>query len=71
TIICSDTCAPETCEQIVAALADLVKTKSDRIGSGWKTLFGTLRAVRTSEVNDDSVHWTVLDVIGAYLRIDK
>ncbi|EPB75039.1 hypothetical protein ANCCEY_05859 [Ancylostoma ceylanicum] len=38
---------------------------------GWKTLFGTFRAVRTSEVDDASVHWTVLDVIGAYLRIDK
>nr|CDJ95025.1 Protein of unknown function DUF1981 domain containing protein [Haemonchus contortus] len=70
-IVCSDTCSSETSEQIVAALADLVKTKSDRIGSGWKTLFGTLRAVRTSEVDDASVHWTVLDVIGAYLRIDK
>ncbi|EYB83538.1 hypothetical protein Y032_0333g2794 [Ancylostoma ceylanicum] len=70
-IVCSDTCSPETREQIVAALADFVKTKSDRIGSGWKTLFGTFRAVRTSEVDDASVHWTVLDVIGAYLRIDK
>ncbi|KAK6729296.1 hypothetical protein RB195_006380 [Necator americanus] len=70
-IVCSNTCSPETRQQIVSALADFVKTKSDRIGSGWKTLFGTLRAVRTSEVDDDSVHWTVLDVIGAYLRIDK
>ncbi|VDM82588.1 unnamed protein product [Strongylus vulgaris] len=70
-IICSDTCSPETREQIVAALADFVKTKSERIGSGWKTLFGTLRALRTSEVDSDSVHWTVLDVIGVYLRIDK
>ncbi|VDM57039.1 unnamed protein product [Angiostrongylus costaricensis] len=64
TIACSETCSPETREQIVAVLADFVKTKSDRIGSGWKTLFGTLRAVRTSEVDDASVHWTVLDVIG-------
>lgn len=70
-IVCSDTCSPETREQIVAALADLVKTKSDRIGSGWKTLFGTLRAVRTSEVDDASVHWMVLDVIGTYLRNDR
>uniref|UniRef100_A0A158P900 DUF1981 domain-containing protein n=1 Tax=Angiostrongylus cantonensis TaxID=6313 RepID=A0A158P900_ANGCA len=65
TIACSETCSPETREQIVAVLADFVKTKSDRIGSGWKTLFGTLRAVRISEVDDASVHWTVLDVIGA------
>ncbi|VDK42523.1 unnamed protein product, partial [Cylicostephanus goldi] len=70
-IICSDTCSPETREQIVAALADFVKTKSERIGSGWKTLFGTLRALRTSEVDGDSVHWTVLDVIATYLRIDN
>ncbi|KAE9418689.1 hypothetical protein Angca_003212, partial [Angiostrongylus cantonensis] len=71
TIACSETCSPETREQIVAVLADFVKTKSDRIGSGWKTLFGTLRAVRISEVDDASVHWTVLDVIGAYLRIEN
>ncbi|CAJ0592947.1 unnamed protein product [Cylicocyclus nassatus] len=70
-IICSDTCSPETREQIVAALTDFVKTKSERIGSGWKTLFGTLRALRTSEVDGDSVHWTILDVIATYLRIDK
>uniref|UniRef100_A0A1I7WVM7 Transposase n=1 Tax=Heterorhabditis bacteriophora TaxID=37862 RepID=A0A1I7WVM7_HETBA len=38
---------------------------------GWKPLFGTLRAVRTVEVEDASVHWTVLDVIGTYLGINK
>ncbi|KAJ1346286.1 hypothetical protein KIN20_001044 [Parelaphostrongylus tenuis] len=62
---------PRPVNKLFAVLADFVKTKSDRIGSGWKTLFGTLRAVRTSEVGDASVHWTVLDVIGTYLRIEK
>ncbi|VDL78555.1 unnamed protein product [Nippostrongylus brasiliensis] len=41
-IVCSDTCTPETREQIVAALADLVKTKSDRIGSGKQQIVITI-----------------------------
>ncbi|VDM75695.1 unnamed protein product [Strongylus vulgaris] len=44
-IICSDTCSPETREQIVAALADFVKTKSERIGSEDQLSEAALRLV--------------------------
>ncbi|PAV60019.1 hypothetical protein WR25_18060 isoform L [Diploscapter pachys] len=70
-IVCSEVCTSETREQLLGALSDFVRTKSDRIGSGYKPLFGTMRAVRTCLDEDSTAHWTVLDLITTYLGINK
>ncbi|CAJ0575457.1 unnamed protein product, partial [Mesorhabditis spiculigera] len=70
-IVCSDRCSTETRAQLVDTLSEFVHKKADRLGSGWKPLFGALRAVRTSDGAEEGLHWTVLDVISTYLRLNK
>lgn len=48
-----------------------VLIRSDRLGSGWKPLFGSLKAVRSLQLEEDRVPWTVLDVISTYLGLTK
>ncbi|GMR53476.1 hypothetical protein PMAYCL1PPCAC_23671 [Pristionchus mayeri] len=71
TIMCREECQPETRTQLILALAESVKERSDRLGSGWKPLFGALKAVRSLQLEEDRVPWTVLDVIATYLRLTK
>ncbi|CAI2302171.1 unnamed protein product [Caenorhabditis sp. 36 PRJEB53466] len=66
---CSESCSEETKEQLLCALSQLVLTQADKIGSGWKPLFGSLKAV--SAARDEKVHWCAIDVISSYLRIDS
>ncbi|CAB3408131.1 unnamed protein product [Caenorhabditis bovis] len=68
TASCSDACSDETKEQLLCALSSLVLSQADKIGSGWKPLFGSLKAV--SACNVEKVHWCAIDVISSYLRID-
>ncbi|GMT28242.1 hypothetical protein PFISCL1PPCAC_19539, partial [Pristionchus fissidentatus] len=69
TIMCREECQPETRSQLILALAESVKERSDKLGSGWKPLFGALKAVRTMQLDEDRVPWTVLDVISTYLGL--
>lgn len=54
---------------MLCALSQLVLSQADKIGSGWKPLFGSLKAV--SAAHDEKVHWCAIDVISSYLRIDS
>ncbi|GMT00369.1 hypothetical protein PENTCL1PPCAC_22543, partial [Pristionchus entomophagus] len=69
TIMCREECQPETRTQLILALAESVKERSDRLGSGWKPLFGALKAVRSLQLEEDRIPWTVLDVISTYLGL--
>uniref|UniRef100_A0A914SJ15 Mon2/Sec7/BIG1-like HDS domain-containing protein n=1 Tax=Parascaris equorum TaxID=6256 RepID=A0A914SJ15_PAREQ len=51
-ILCGDMCSEESQDQIVSLLASFVHARPDEIGSGWRPLFGALRALRTSPLND-------------------
>lgn len=48
TVLCCEVCSPETQEQIVANLSNFIEDSPHRIGSGWKPLFGALKAIRIS-----------------------
>ena len=41
---------PETHEHVIAALAALIADVPRRIGSGWKPLFGALKAIRIAPI---------------------
>ncbi|CAD6184756.1 unnamed protein product [Caenorhabditis auriculariae] len=69
TATCSDACADETKEQLIASLTSFVRSHAERMGSGWKPLFGALRAVRISRLS--TVQWAVIDGISAYLNVNK
>ncbi|KAF1770520.1 hypothetical protein GCK72_002339 [Caenorhabditis remanei] len=69
TASCSENCSEETKEQLLCALSQLVLSQADKIGSGWKPLFGSLKAVGAAR--DEKVHWCAIDVISSYLRIDS
>ncbi|CAI5439218.1 unnamed protein product [Caenorhabditis angaria] len=69
TATCSDGCSDETKEQLLCSLSQLVLSQADKIGSGWKPLFGSLKAVINAS-GDEKVHWCSIDVISSYLKID-
>uniref|UniRef100_A0A1I7T8H5 DUF1981 domain-containing protein n=1 Tax=Caenorhabditis tropicalis TaxID=1561998 RepID=A0A1I7T8H5_9PELO len=69
TASCSENCSEETKEQLLSSLSQLVLSQADKIGSGWKPLFGSLKAVGAAR--DEKVHWCAIDVISSYLRIDS
>ncbi|KAK0427959.1 hypothetical protein QR680_010511 [Steinernema hermaphroditum] len=80
TILCVDMSSEETQDQIVSVLSSFVHLSSEKIGSGWRPLFGALKAIRTSPLNNNSesirdashlssVHATVLDVFSTFLDI--
>ncbi|VDN18079.1 unnamed protein product [Gongylonema pulchrum] len=80
-ILCAEMCSEESQEQIVTLLATFVHSNANMIGSGWRPLFSTLKALRIESHNDadadnddqlktvSSVQATVLDIFSAYLNI--
>ncbi|KAE9548536.1 hypothetical protein FO519_008250 [Halicephalobus sp. NKZ332] len=79
-MLCSDSCAEETQEHIVSILCSFIQDRPKQIGSGWKPLFGAVKAIRISSSKDrksDSsqprlsiVHFAVLEVLKRYFEID-
>lgn len=47
-MLCSDSCAEETQEHIVTILCSFIQDRPKQIGSGWKPLFGAVKAIRIS-----------------------
>lgn len=47
-VLCFDMCKEETQEHVVAILSSFVQESPEKIGSGWKPLFGAIKAVRIS-----------------------
>lgn len=48
TILCLELCGEDTFDRIVCAVAELVECHKKEINTGWKSLFGALKAVRCS-----------------------
>jgi hypothetical protein len=48
TVLCCEVCSGETQEQIVSNLSNFIENSPQQIGSGWKPLFGALKAIRIS-----------------------
>ncbi|CAD5208155.1 unnamed protein product [Bursaphelenchus xylophilus] len=79
-IVCFNVCNEETQEHVVSNLATFIEDSPDQLGSGWKPLFGALKAIRISpakEAADDEVvyspltsaNYAVLDVFKKYMSI--
>lgn len=47
-ILCSGNCSEEAQKEIISFLATFVHNRSDEIDSGWRPLFGALRALHTT-----------------------
>ena len=82
-LICLELCDTDVQDQIVSSVCEFVETWTLDIGSGWRSLFGTLKAVRfplpefgfdneESEVGlAREFHWrAVLDVFEAFLATE-
>ncbi|KAL3997839.1 hypothetical protein ACH3XW_12555 [Acanthocheilonema viteae] len=79
-ILCAEMCLEESQEQIVTLLATFVHSHANMIGSGWRSLFSALKALRIEDHAESennagdvtivsSVQATVLDIFSAYLNI--
>lgn len=45
-ILCSDASKVETQEHIVSILGNFIEESAEKIGTGWKPLFGTLKVFK-------------------------
>jgi len=81
-LVCLELCDAEIQDQIVSSICEFVETSKDDIGSGWRSLFGTLKAVRfpvkfngesqKPEGEPPEIHWrAVLDVFEAFLATEN
>ncbi|XP_053398071.1 brefeldin A-inhibited guanine nucleotide-exchange protein 3-like [Mercenaria mercenaria] len=77
-ILCLELCDGDVQDQIVCSICELVEASASDIRSGWRPLFGALRAVRieyttVEEVNEARQRHVeaVLDVFDVYLNTDN
>ncbi|XP_077977427.1 brefeldin A-inhibited guanine nucleotide-exchange protein 3-like [Glandiceps talaboti] len=76
-MLCLELCDDDVQDQIVSSICELVEASSCNIKSGWRPLFGTLRAVKAhkQKINDDErlqQHTApVFDVFEAFLNTDN
>uniref|UniRef100_A0A914P744 Mon2/Sec7/BIG1-like HDS domain-containing protein n=1 Tax=Panagrolaimus davidi TaxID=227884 RepID=A0A914P744_9BILA len=49
-MLCSDSCGAETQEHIVTILCSFIQERPNQIGSGWKMLFGSIKAIRIGNI---------------------
>ena len=75
TLVLLELCDPDVQDQVVASIQQFVEGSSSEIRSGWRPLFGTLRAVqmpgpRTSVLTTSHVN-AILDVFEAFLSTDS
>ncbi|KAI6208663.1 DUF1981 domain-containing protein [Aphelenchoides besseyi] len=50
-VLCTDVCNEETQEHIVSNLSNFIQDIPHQLGSGWKPLFGALKAIRISPIS--------------------
>ena len=74
----SDMCLLFLCHQVICSIGELVEACSTEMHSGWRSLFGALRAVKieytvNEEVNEARQHHiaNVLDVFDVFLNTDN
>ncbi|KAH3736125.1 hypothetical protein DPMN_042687 [Dreissena polymorpha] len=77
-ILCLELCDGDVQDQIVCSICELVEASASDVKSGWRPLFGALRAVRieyttVEEVNEARQRHieAVLDVFDVYLNTDN
>ncbi|CAH1799775.1 unnamed protein product [Owenia fusiformis] len=77
-LLCLELCDGDTQDQIVCSICELVEACTTEIRSGWRPLFGALRAVKieyttNEEVNDARQRHiaAVLDVFDVFLNTDN
>ena len=73
TLLLLELCDPDVQDQVVASIQQFVEGSSSEIRSGWRPLFGTLRAVqmpRASVISTSHVS-AILDVFEAFLSTDS
>ncbi|XP_070567351.1 brefeldin A-inhibited guanine nucleotide-exchange protein 3-like [Ptychodera flava] len=76
-MLCLELCDDDVQDQIVSSICELVEASASNIKSGWRPLFGALRAVRVHKqriTDDDRIqHHTapVFDVFEAFLNTDN
>uniref|UniRef100_A0AC34FSK8 Mon2/Sec7/BIG1-like HDS domain-containing protein n=1 Tax=Panagrolaimus sp. ES5 TaxID=591445 RepID=A0AC34FSK8_9BILA len=51
-MLCSDSCGAETQEHIVTILCSFIQERPNQIGSGWKMLFGAIKAIRIGNIKE-------------------
>ncbi|KAI6204147.1 DUF1981 domain-containing protein [Aphelenchoides besseyi] len=54
-VLCTDVCNDETQEHIVSNLSNFIQDIPHQLGSGWKPLFGALKAIRISPISKKQV----------------
>ncbi|TRY76541.1 hypothetical protein TCAL_00090 [Tigriopus californicus] len=74
-LVCMDLCDMDTQDHIVSSICEFVEASTTEIGSGWRSLFGTLKAVHfpyTEAIQVTDAHWqAVLDVFEAFLATEN
>ncbi|XP_054716947.1 brefeldin A-inhibited guanine nucleotide-exchange protein 3-like [Uloborus diversus] len=81
-LLCLELCDTDIQEQIVSSICEFVEGCCTEIRSGWRPLFGALRAVRipsiSADINESGIEKehihhlrVVLDVFEAFLRTDN
>ncbi|KAL3881297.1 hypothetical protein ACJMK2_027752 [Sinanodonta woodiana] len=77
-ILCLELCDGDVQDQIVCSICELVEASAAEIRSGWRPLFGALRAVRIEYTTIEEVNEArqrhieaVLDVFDVYLNTDN
>ncbi|CAD5205761.1 unnamed protein product [Bursaphelenchus okinawaensis] len=80
-IVCFNVCNEETQEHVVSNLASFIEDTPNQLGSGWKPLFGALKAIRISPAKEitgedevvysplTAANYAVLDVFKKYMEI--
>ncbi|KAI0235880.1 Brefeldin A-inhibited guanine nucleotide-exchange protein 3 [Lamellibrachia satsuma] len=77
-LLCLDMCDGDIQDQVICSIGELVEACSTEMRSGWRSLFGALRAVKieytvNEEVNEARQHHiaNVLDVFDVFLNTDN
>uniref|UniRef100_A0A0K2TKT2 Mon2/Sec7/BIG1-like HDS domain-containing protein n=1 Tax=Lepeophtheirus salmonis TaxID=72036 RepID=A0A0K2TKT2_LEPSM len=72
-IVCLELCDLDIQDQVVSSICEFVESYTSDIRSGWRPLFGTLKAVQFSIVMESDISHirSVLDVFNAFLSTDS
>ncbi|ELT87809.1 hypothetical protein CAPTEDRAFT_215541 [Capitella teleta] len=77
-LLCLELCTGDIQDQIVCSICELVEACTTEIKSGWRPLFGALRAVKIEYTADEAVNEArqrhvaaVLDVFDVFLNTDN
>ncbi|KAL5009933.1 hypothetical protein ScPMuIL_012238 [Solemya velum] len=77
-LLCLEVCDGDVQDQIVCSICELVEACAAKIRSGWRPLFGALRAVKVEYTANEAINEArqhhiaaVLDVFDVYLNTDN